>query len=532
MLTSTPAWTALQAHHRANSDRRLHNLFADDPDRAERFWLQACGLTLDYSKNHIDSETLRLLIALAEQQSVAQKRDAMFRGDILNITEQRSVLHTALRSPAKQLLVGDDDVMPPVHAVLDRMTDFVDEVRNGRYRGYSGERITDVVNIGIGGSDLGPKMAATALRDCVPDHSPNVHFVSNIDSANFREAVESLNPASTLFVIASKTFTTRETLLNARLARDWFTDKTSGKGDVARHFVAISTALTETRQFGIDDSRVFEFWEWVGGRYSLWSAIGLSLALRIGMEQFRELLAGANAMDEHFKSAPLGENMPVLLGLIGIWYNNFYAFNQQLMLTYDYTLRHFAAYIQQLDMESNGKSVDVDGNRVDYSTGQTIWGGSGSDAQHAYMQLVHQGNHIIPVDFIVSRDAVTKADDASVVANFLAQAQALMQGDTKSGSTDGESFGARSPQQYMPGNRPSNAIVLDTLDARTLGSLIALYEHKVFVQGVIWRINSFDQPGVELGKRLAQSLEGPLCGGNIDPGIDSSTRSLINLFRS
>jgi len=534
MLTQSAAWRALQTHIAKCKPQHLRDLFETDPERARRYLLSCCGLKLDYSKNHIGDETLRLLLQLAEQQSLTEKIAEMFDGVKINRTEQRAVLHTALRSPQRELWLEGENIMPAIHAVLDKMADFVEAVRNGRHTGYSGKNIGTVVNIGIGGSDLGPKMVSTALRSHADDRVLRVEFVSNIDRAHFAEIAASLDPETSLFIIASKTFTTQETMLNAHAARDWFLDKTGGRGDVSKHFVAVSTAFEETRKFGIDSANVFEFWDWVGGRYSLWSAIGLAIALDHGMGNFRELLAGGHAMDQHFRTAPLAQNMPVLLALIGIWYNNFLGAQQYLVLPYRYQLKEFPAYIQQLDMESNGKSVDIDGRAVDYATGPAVWGGPGSNAQHAFFQLLHQGTHLIPADFIVSVSRCSSESEVALAANYIGQTQALMRGRTERevvAEPGSDADPDLLPHKLFPGNRPSNAIVMQSLDARTLGALIALYEHKVFVQGVIWRINSFDQWGVELGKQLARDLGHALAGRGEVAGLDTSTQGLVDLLK-
>ncbi len=533
MLTQSPAWQALQAHHATLKAQHLRALFARDPARARRYCLSACGLTLDYSKNLIDDKTLDLLMQLAEQQSLSEKTVAMFNGGKINRSEARAALHTALRSPRRELWVDGENIMSAIHTVQDKMTRFVESVRSGQHTGYSGKKIHTVVNIGIGGSDLGPKMVTTAL--CSPDdeQSIRVEFISNVDKAHFRRASTSLDHETTLFVITSKTFTTRETMLNAQAARHWFLECSGGQGDISKHFVAVSTAVQRVQAFGIDSDKTFAFWDWVGGRYSLWSAVGLSIALALGMDTFRQLLAGGHAMDQHFYTAPWRQNMPVLLALIGIWYNNFYAAEQYLILPYSYPLKEFPAYIQQLDMESNGKHCDIDGQVVDYATGPVVWGGLGSNAQHAFSQLLHQGTHWLPTDFIVSLDSLDNDHGIALAANYIGQTQALMHGKTErevAAEVGDNGHSALYTHRALPGNRPSNAIVLQSLDAYTLGALIALYEHKVFVQGVIWRINSFDQWGVELGKQRAKILEPVLNGQGGIEGLDASTQSLSALF--
>ena len=533
MLIQSPAWQALQSHHDQIEQQGIRELFSADPERAAAYRLAACGLTLDYSKNLFNATTLELLFDLAEQQELTERRAAMFRGDRINFTEDRAVLHTALRSARSELMLDGSNIMLDVNAVLDKMAAFVDAVRSGEHTGYTGKPVRTVVNIGIGGSDLGPKMVTRALAHLADDDHLSVQFVSNVDSAQFQRLVGHLDPETTLFVIASKTFTTQETMLNAHTARNWFLDKTGGNGDVSRHFVAVSTALEHTRAFGIEDDNVFGFWDWVGGRYSLWSAIGLPIALYLGMPAFRELLAGAADMDRHFCEAPMASNMPVILGMLGVWYNNFCAARQYLILPYSYPLEEFPAYVQQLDMESNGKSVDVDGRPVDYATGPIAWGGLGSNAQHAFYQLVHQGTHIIPADFIVARGSGGSGHAVPLAANCIGQMQALLDGrssaEVSAEMPEGSDLVAH---RVFGGNRPSNAIVMDDLAPRTLGALIALYEHKVFVQGVVWHINSFDQWGVELGKKLAKALEPSLSGAAADSAWDSSTRALIEQMQA
>lgn len=522
----------LRLHRAAMARVHMRDLFAADPQRFERFSLRVGGVLLDYSKNRITEETMALLVRLAEEADVAGWRERMFAGEKINHTENRSVLHVALRNRSNApVIVDGEDVMPKVNAVIERMGAFAEKVRNGEWRGYTGERITDVVNIGIGGSDLGPQMVCQALK---PYRHPSlkVHFISNIDGAHVKETLESLNPETTLFIVSSKTFTTQETMTNAHTAREWFLAQAQAGKHVAKHFVAVSTNREAVIAFGIDPANMFEFWEWVGGRYSLWSAIGLSIVLAVGAERFVELLEGAHEMDMHFRTAPLDRNLPVILALLGVWYNNFFGAESHVILPYDHYLRSLPAYLEQADMESNGKSVDRDGNPVDYATGQIIWGATGINGQHAFYQLLHQGTRLIPADFIVS--LAPHAPDMQehhdiLIANFLAQTEALMRGRTLEETR--VQTGQASPYKVFDGNHPSNAIVLDTLTPHTLGMLIALYEHKIFVQGVIWNLDSYDQWGVELGKQLASRILPELHAATLVTGHDASTNALINYYR-
>jgi glucose-6-phosphate isomerase len=533
-LTRRPAWQALQAHSRQLKDVHLRALFADDPGRGERLVAEGAGLLLDYSKNRVTDETLRLLVHLAERTGVAVRRDAMLRGEPLNVTEQRAALHVALRAPRGAAIVVDGaDVVPGVHAVLDRMTDFADRVRSGQWTGHTGQRIRTVVNVGIGGSDLGPAMACDALRPYA-DRTLTVRFVSNVDPADFTEATADLDPAETLFVVASKTFTTPETLTNARLARAWTVARLRNEAAVARHFVAVSTNAAEVAKFGIDTANMFEFWDWVGGRYSYASAIGLSLMLAIGPAHFRAMLDGFRAMDDHFRTAPLAQNLPVLLGLLGVWYNDFFDAQTHAVLPYSHYLGRLPAYLQQLDMESNGKSVDLDGRRVDYQTGPIVWGTPGTNGQHAYFQLIHQGTKLVPCDFIGFHQTTTPLPDQhdQLMANFFAQTEALAFGKTAEEVLAEGIPPSLVPHRTFDGNRPTNTILADRLTPSTLGSLIALYEHKVFVQGTIWHVNSFDQWGVELGKALATRILPELATPtDPKPTHDSSTNHLIRRHR-
>ena len=505
-------------------DVHLRDLFAKDATRGERLTAEAAGLYLDYSKNRVMDETLALLVALAEAAGVRGRMDAMFAGEKINVTERRPVLHVALRAPrTASIIVDGENVVPQVHAVLDRMAAFAERLRSGTWTGFTGRRIRNVVNIGIGGSDLGPVMAYEALRH-ESHRDLTCRFVSNVDGADFLEATRDLEPAETLFVVASKTFTTLETLTNARTARAWLLRALGDERAVARHFVAVSTNAPEVRQFGIDTENMFPFWDWVGGRYSLWSAIGLSLMLAIGPVAFRAMLAGAHDMDEHFRTAPFARNLPVLLALIGLWYDDFFGAETYAVLPYSQYLARLPAYLQQLDMESNGKSVDLDGRRVEYQTGPIVWGAAGTNGQHAFYQLLHQGTKLVPTDFIGFCQPLDELGDhhTLLAANLFAQTEALAFGRS-----------AADPARSFDGNRPSNTILADRLTPATLGALIALYEHKVFVQGAIWRINSFDQWGVELGKVLATRIVPELSAAAAAPlAHDSSTNALIRRFRA
>lgn len=540
-LTHSAPWQALQAHQREIATLHLRDLFAQDSARFTRYSLQAGPLFLDYSKNLITDQTLTLLMALARQCDLPNAVEAMFQGEKINRTEQRAVLHTALRNQSTQpVRVDGRDVMPDIRRVLAQMRVFSEEVRSGRWRGYSGKPIEDIVNIGIGGSDLGPAMVCTALA--TDSDGPRLHFVSNVDGAHLWSVLKGLNPEQTLFIIASKTFTTQETLLNAHSARHWFLQQACDETFIARHFVALSTNQEGVVAFGIDPANMFEFWDWVGGRYSLWSAIGLSIALALGMERFESLLAGAYAMDQHFRQAPLHANMPVLLGLLGVWYTNFFHAQTHVILPYDQGMNRFVSYIQQLSMESTGKSVTNGGEPVDYATGSIVWGGPGTNGQHAYFQLLHQGTILIPADFIAPinpRHPLT-GHHPVLLANFLAQTEALMTGKTETqarseleqqGCTR-EEIKALLPHKLFPGNRPSNTLLLDTLDPYTLGALIALYEHKTLVQSLIWNINAFDQWGVELGKQLARGIEKELLNPDEALPHDASTQGLIQRIRA
>jgi glucose-6-phosphate isomerase len=531
-LTARPEWRALEAHHRQIGGAHLRDLFAADPARGERMAAEAAGLYLDYSKHRVTDETLRLLIALAEACGLPERRDAMFRGEKINVTEGRAVLHVALRAPrGATILVDGQNVVPDVHAVLDRMAAFAGQVRGGAWRGFTGAPIRTIVNIGIGGSDLGPVMAYEALRH-YSDRALTFRFVSNVDGTDFAEATRDLDPAATLFIIASKTFTTLETMTNARTARQWLVGALGDEAAVARHFVAVSTAAEKVRAFGIDTANMFGFWDWVGGRYSMDSAIGLSTMIAIGPERFHDMLAGFRAMDEHFRTAPLAANLPVLMGLLGVWYADFFGAETVAVLPYDQYLRRFPAYLQQLTMESNGKSVTLDGAQVDYQTGAIYWGEPGTNGQHSFYQLIHQGTKLVPCDFIGFCQSLNPLGDHHdlLMSNVFAQAEALAFGKTADEVRAEGVPEALVPHKTFPGNRPSSTILAERLTPATLGSLVALYEHAVFTQGVIWNIDSFDQWGVELGKVLAQRIVPELSGGG-ELRHDSSTNTLIRRYR-
>jgi glucose-6-phosphate isomerase len=519
----------------------MRDLFARDPERFERFSLRLGDILFDYSKNRITEETMSLLLSLARQADLAERIEAMFSGEKINTTEGRAVLHVALRNRSNRpVLVDGQDVMPEVNRVLDKMRRFSEAVRSGAWRGYTGKLITDVVNIGIGGSDLGPKMVTTALQPYGP---PNlrVHFVSNVDSTDLVETLRSLSPEATLFLVASKTFTTQETMTNARSARAWLLDWAGDEAAVAKHFVAMSTNEAGVAEFGIDTQNMFEFWDWVGGRYSLWSAIGLSIALYLGMDRFEELLSGAHQVDEHFRSAPFEKNIPVIMALLGIWYNNLFGAECHAILPYDNYLTHFPAYFQQGDMESNGKGVTHQGEWVDYTTGPIIWGQPGTNGQHAFYQLIHQGTKLVPCDFLAAAQSHNPLGDHHriLLSNFLAQTEALMRGKTPEEVRDelvaqgvtGERLEKLVPAKTFSGNRPTNSFLYPKLTPETLGSLIALYEHKIFTQGVIWNVNSFDQMGVELGKQLAKAVLPELEGEEPVSTHDASTNGLINYYK-
>jgi glucose-6-phosphate isomerase len=535
-LTQSPAWKALEAHHAETAGLHLRELFAADPQRGSKLAAQACGLYLDYSKNRITDETLRLLLGLAEERGLRGRIDAMFRGEKINITENRAVLHVALRAPrGSKIMVDGEDVVPGVHEVLDKMASFAERVRSGAWLGHTGQKIRNVINIGIGGSDLGPVMAYEALK-FYTDRALRCEFVSNVDSDDFAEAVRGLHPAETLFIISSKTFTTLETMTNAHTAREWVLRGLGGdESAIAKHFVAVSTNAEKVREFGIDTANMFGFWDWVGGRYSMDSAIGLSTMVAVGPENFRAMLAGFHDMDEHFRTAPFEKNLPVLMGLLAVWYADFFDAQTSAVLPYEQYLKRFPAYLQQLTMESNGKSVTLDGRQVDYATGQIYWGEPGTNGQHSFYQLIHQGTHLIPCDFIgfaKTLNPLGRHHDI-LMANMFAQAEALAFGKT---ADQVRAEGTREdlvPHRVFEGNRPSNTILAEIVDPRTLGQLVALYEHSVFTQGAIWNINSFDQWGVELGKVLAQRIVPELESKEApDLGHDSSTNALIGRYRA
>jgi len=541
-LIQSAAWKALEAHYEKIRDVHLRDLFEQDPQRFKKFSLTFNNILVDYSKNHITEKTLSLLLELATQADVSGWIEKMFAGDKINFTERRAVLHVALRNRSNRpIYVDGEDVMPHVNAVLEKMARFCRKVRGGDWKGYTGKAITDIVNIGIGGSDLGPVMATEALK---PYGKPGLtpHFVSNVDGTHLVETLKALNPETTLLIIASKSFTTQETLTNAHSARHWFLQSAGDQAAIAKHFVAVSTNTEEVSRFGIDIENMFEFWDWVGGRYSLWSAIGLPIALFIGMENFESMLAGAHAMDEHFRTTPLDSNMPVILALLGIWYNNFFGSQTHVILPYDQYMHRFPAYFQQGDMESNGKGVNRHGEAVDYSTGPIVWGEPGTNGQHAFYQLIHQGTKLIPADFLApihSQNPLGKHHEI-LLSNFFAQTEALMQGKTEeearaelvASGVDPGIVEKLLPHKMFKGNRPTNSILFKKLDPRTLGALIVLYEHKIFVQGLIWNINSFDQWGVELGKQLAKVILPELEGQDQVTFHDDSTNGLINYYKS
>jgi glucose-6-phosphate isomerase len=538
---NTRAWGELASHYKRMKDMHMKDMFSEDPGRFSRFSLRLEDMLVDYSKNIIDSETVRLLLDLAGETGLPEAIEKLFSGDRINETENRAVLHVALRNRSNNPIHLDgSDVMPEVNAVLGRMESFSKKVISGEWKGYTGKPITDIVNIGIGGSDLGPVMVAEALR---PYWKPNirVHFVSNVDGTHMSETLKGLSPETALFMVASKTFTTQETMTNAHTARKWFLESAGEEGHIRKHFVALSTNEAEVSKFGIDPENMFVFWDWVGGRYSLWSAIGLSIACTIGFENFTGLLEGAHAMDRHFRETPLERNMPVLLGLIGIWYNNFFGAETLAILPYDQYMHRFPAYFQQGDMESSGKYVDREGNEADYQTGPIIWGEPGTNGQHAFYQLIHQGTKLIPCDFIAPAISHNPVGDhhAILLSNFFAQTEALMEGKTgeevveelRSSGMGEEEIKRLTPYKVFRGNRPSNSILLRKLTPRALGSLIAMYEHKIFVQGVILNIFSFDQWGVELGKLLAKKILPELSDNSPVTSHDSSTNGLINAYK-
>jgi glucose-6-phosphate isomerase len=539
-INQTPEWAALEAHWTEVESLPMRDLFHENPERSGQMSIRQCGILLDYSKNRVTPKTMNLLLGLANTADVDGWRRRMFSGDRINITENRAVLHVALRNRSNRPIWFDgEDVMPAVNAVLQKMEHFAERVRSGAWKGYTGKRITDVVNIGIGGSNLGPLMVCEALKHYQrSDLRP--HFVSNVDATHLLETLKGLDAQTTLFIVASKTFTTQETLTNARTARAWLLDQLVDETAVAKHFVAVSTNAEKVTEFGIDTENMFEFWDWVGGRYSLWSAIGLPIAIAIGMPAFYELLQGAHEMDEHFLHADLSENMPVIMALLGIWYVDFAQARSHAILPYDQYLRYLPDYLQQADMESNGKRVTRFGRPVEYPTGPVIWGTAGTDGQHAFYQLIHQGTQMIPCDFLVPVNSHNESGDHhhKLFANCLAQTEALMRGKTrKEAREEMEAAGMEAqqivdllPHRIFPGNRPTNTLIIDRITPNRLGALIALYEHKIFVQGVVWRVNSFDQWGVELGKQLAGVILDELLDEKRNHEHDGSTKELINYF--
>ncbi|WP_295880310.1 glucose-6-phosphate isomerase [uncultured Thiohalocapsa sp.] len=540
LIDSSPAWQALAHHWQRMARVHMRDLFAADPDRAERMTADAAGVHLDYAKHIVTDETLGLLFDLARSAELESWRARMFDGRHINNTEDRAVLHVALRNRSNRpIQVDGRDVMPDVNAVLARMRSFSERVRGGDWQGFTGRPIRDVVNIGIGGSNLGPKMVCTALAP-YQSAAPRPHFVSNVDGSHLAETLKELDPATTLFIVASKTFTTQETMTNAQSARRWLVDGLGSDAAVRNHFVAVSTNAEKVAEFGIDTEHMFGFWDWVGGRYSLWSAIGLPIAMAVGFDRFEELLAGAHAMDEHFRTAPLEDNLPVILGLLGVWYIDFAGARTHAILPYDQYLEHFPAYFQQGDMESNGKHVTRDGSRVGYATGPVVWGQPGTDGQHAFYQLIHQGTELIPSDFIAPIKSHNPLGDhhAKLLANCFAQTEALMRGRTLeeardamlAAGTDPHEAARLAPQRQFDGNRPSSTLLVEQVTPGTLGALIALYEHKIFTQGVIWGINSFDQWGVELGKQLAGVILGELTSGAVTAEHDASTAALLRYY--
>lgn len=538
--TTTNAWNALEKHFQNIQHTSIKELFAQNPKRFEEFSIQYPSLLVDYSKNRINAETIQLLVDLAKEMNLDQAIQQMFDGDVINVTEKRAVLHTALRNRSnEEVLVDGKDVMPQINEVLEQMKSFSEKVISGEWKGFSGKEITDVVNIGIGGSDLGPVMATEALKHYKT--RLNLHFVSNIDGTHLVETFKKINPETTLFIVASKTFTTQETMTNAFSAKEWFLNSDAQEEDVAKHFVALSTNAEGVANFGIDTANMFQFWDWVGGRYSLWSAIGLSIALAVGFDNFEELLEGAHEMDIHFKTETLDQNIPVVLALLGIWYNNFFGANSVALLPYEQYLSRFAAYFQQGDMESNGKYVGRDGKKVDYETGPIIWGEPGTNGQHAFYQLIHQGTKLIPADFIAGANSLNNLGDhhAKLLSNFFAQTEALAFGkDEETVVAELEKAGKLKEEidflkafKIFEGNRPTNSILYEVLTPKVLGNLIAMYEHKIFVQGVIWNIFSFDQWGVELGKQLANVILPELENDEQITSHDASTNGLINTYK-
>ena len=538
-LTTSKAWIALQTHYNETKNYSIRDAFKIDPDRFNKFSINFNEILFDYSKNRISEDTVSLLLKLASQAELKEKTQALFSGEKINTTEHRAVLHTALRNRSNQpIYVDGQDVMPDINKVLSKMRTFCESVRSGQWKGYTGKAITDVVNVGIGGSGLGPKMVSMALTP-YSSSSLKVHYVSNIDQTNIIEVLKSLSPETTLFIIASKVFNTQETMMNAKSAKRWFLETAKDPETVAKHFVAISTHAKNVSDFGIDTDNMFEFWDWVGGRYSLWSAVGLSIALYIGMDNFEELLQGAYEADCHFFETPYEQNIPVIMGLIGIWYNNFYNAESHALLPYDQSMRYFADYFQQGDMESNGKGIDLQGEKVDYNTGPIIWGQPGTNGQHAFFQLIHQGTKLIPCDFLAAANSHYKLPEHHdiLISNYLAQPEALMNGLTAEEvkqrlSPEEQTDTLLVASKVFEGNKPSNSFLFKKMTPKTLGSLLAFYEHKIFVQGAIWNINSFDQMGVELGKVLAGVILPELKNDAVITSHDSSTNALINKYKA
>jgi glucose-6-phosphate isomerase len=541
-IASTASWKKLVEHQKTIAPLHMRDMFAKDPGRFAKFSLRLGDLLLDYSKHRITDETMDLLRGLAREAGVEAMRDKMFAGEPINLTEGRAVLHVALRNfSSRAISVAGKDVMPEVRAALNHMSAFSDSIRSGAWKGFSGKPIRSIVNIGIGGSDLGPVMVTEALRPYGRDDL-DIHFVSNVDGSHIAEVLKRVDAETTLFLVASKTFTTQETMANAQTARAWFLERAKDEKYIAKHFVALSTNAKDVAKFGISTDNMFVFWDWVGGRYSLWSSIGLSIALAIGFENFHAVLEGAHEMDEHFRTAPLDKNLPVTLALLGVWYNNFFGAETHAILPYDQYLSRFPAYFQQGDMESNGKRVTRDGKVVDYQTGPVIWGEPGTNGQHAFYQLLHQGTKLVPADFLASIDTHNPIGEhhTLLLANFLAQTEALMKGKTlaearaelEASGMKGEVLDALLPHKVFPGNRPTSSLLYQKLDPRTLGKLIALYEHKIFVQGIIWNINSYDQWGVELGKKLANAILPELRAVGDVSSHDASTNALINAIKA
>ena len=541
-LTQSAIWKDLEVHFSKLRDVHMRDLFSEDPNRFHNFHLEAAGLSLDFSKNRITEETMSLLLSLAREQDLPAKIGAMFNGEAINRSENRPALHTALRNFGnRDIMVDGVNIMPEIRETVHRMEEFCWKIRRNQWRGYNNKPFTDVVSIGIGGSFLGPKLASSALKPYW-DSRLNIHYLANIDGSHITEILKRLDPATTLFIIQSKSFGTQETLKNAMACRQWFLDNGGTEKDLSKHFTAVSSNVEKATAFGIAEENIFPMWDWVGGRYSLWSAIGLPLALAIGIDNFRDLLRGAYAMDEHFRTSPLEHNMPVIMALLGVWYVNFFNVNSHAILPYDHYLRSLPAHLQQLDMESNGKSVTIDGNQVDYNTGPVIWGGVGTNGQHAFHQLLHQGTHFSPCDFIMPMTSHNPIDNfhALLVSNCLSQSQALLQGKSEQEAVDelvasGMSIGEATvlaPQKVIAGNRPSNTLYFPKSTPQVVGALIALYEHKVAAQGMIWGINSFDQWGVELGKKLGNKVLGALESQDVPGGFDGSTNGLIQAFHS